>query len=127
MASVERAATGGSSKTRRAPKGARVVELLNDSGSNALPVGSFQPSAWGVYDMHKNVWEWCEDWSHTNYNGAPTDGSAWLNGTKPEYREMRGGSWNDAAVNLRSASRPSEPPGVRRSDLGFRLAAVAQA
>jgi formylglycine-generating enzyme required for sulfatase activity len=89
-------------------------------------VGSFQPNAWGLYDMHGNVWEWCEDWYHDNYNGAPTDGSAWLSGGAQEYRVMRGGSWYDHAINIRSAIRGRNTPGLRNKDVGFRVVAVVR-
>lgn len=89
------------------------------------PVGSFQPNAWGLYDMHGNVWEWCEDWFHDSYNGAPTDGSAWLAGGEQKYRVSRGGGWYDAAVLLRSAFRVNFYPGHRLDNMiGFRVLAV---
>jgi formylglycine-generating enzyme required for sulfatase activity len=56
------------------------------------PVGSFKPNELGLYDMHGNVSEWCEDVWHDNYNGAPTDGSAWLLGGDDSGRVVRGGS-----------------------------------
>lgn len=95
------------------------------------PVGSFSPNAWGLCDMHGNVWEWCEDWHHDDYNGAPTDGSAWVRppGTS---RVLRGGSWLDVPNLCRSAFRNWEFPDARLSSIGFRLASdlgnwVAQA
>ncbi|MDE5071190.1 MAG: formylglycine-generating enzyme family protein, partial [Trichodesmium sp. St5_bin8] len=69
-------------------------------------VGSFPPNAFGIYDMHGNVWEWCADDGHENYNGAPTDGSVWLDGEK-NGSPLRGGSWFDDPIDCRSAVRVS--------------------
>jgi Sulfatase-modifying factor enzyme 1 len=56
------------------------------------PVGSYPPNAWGIYDMHGSIEEWCEDAWHPNYSGAPADGSAWMDNDYEEaYRVMRGG------------------------------------
>jgi len=67
-------------------------------------VGLFPPNAYGLHDMHGNVWEWCEDSWHDNYKKAPTDGSAWVD-KKPERYVRRGGSWVSNASNCRSAFR----------------------
>ncbi|MDE5080745.1 MAG: SUMF1/EgtB/PvdO family nonheme iron enzyme, partial [Trichodesmium sp. St18_bin1] len=67
-------------------------------------VGSFPPNAFGIYDMHGNVWEWCADDRHENYNGAPTDGSVWLDGEK-NLSPLRGGSWALSPNYCRSAFR----------------------
>ncbi|MDJ0735746.1 MAG: bifunctional serine/threonine-protein kinase/formylglycine-generating enzyme family protein [Nostocaceae cyanobacterium] len=56
-------------------------------------VGIFPPNAFGLYDMHGNVWEWCQDTWHSNYKGAPTDGSPWIDYNNNEGKVVRGGSW----------------------------------
>jgi formylglycine-generating enzyme required for sulfatase activity len=86
------------------------------------PVGSFKPNAFGLYDMHGNVWGWCEDPWHNNYNGAPTDGSAWLEGGNESRRIVRGGSWNDDPEFLRAAIRDVGSTVDRVGGIGFRLA-----
>jgi len=68
------------------------------------PVGQFPPNAFGLYDMHGNVWEWCADEWHDNYNNAPIDGRVWLNGDKNQS-PLRGGSWFDSPNYCRSAFR----------------------
>jgi formylglycine-generating enzyme required for sulfatase activity len=84
-------------------------------------VGSFPPNAFGIYDMHGNVWEWCLDHWHDNYKGAPTDGSAWIEGGDSNRRLLRGGSWIDAPRNCRSAYRGGFGPVVRLITFGFRI------
>jgi formylglycine-generating enzyme required for sulfatase activity len=86
-------------------------------------VGSFPPNAWGLHDMHGNVWEWCQDVWHGNYDGAPTDGSAWEAGSD-NLRVVRGGSWCSNANYCRSANRFYSAPGLRFSSNGFRLVAA---
>jgi formylglycine-generating enzyme required for sulfatase activity len=93
------------------------------------PVGSFKvANAFGLYDMHGNVWEWCMDHWHENYENAPTDGSAWLdkNASEDAQRVLRGGSWIDSPSYCRSASRNRIRAGVRNYDLGFRLISPAR-
>ncbi|NEQ82153.1 MAG: formylglycine-generating enzyme family protein [Moorea sp. SIO2I5] len=68
-------------------------------------VGPFPPNGFGLYDMHGNVWEWCADPSHHNYEGAPTDGSIWSHFDNHNYCIMRGGSWDDVPRDCRSAFR----------------------
>jgi formylglycine-generating enzyme required for sulfatase activity len=83
------------------------------------PVGNYPANDWGLHDMHGNVWEWCRDRWHENYQGAPTDGSAWESGGS-ELRVLRGGSWLNNAVNCRSANRSWFVPGRRNYSVGFR-------
>ena len=93
-----------------------------NSGSKTQAVGQKLPNAFGLYDMHGNVWEWTQDCWHENYAGAPTDGSAWTTGCRGNYRVRRGGSWTDDPAILRSASRDWILPDFRSIYLGFRLA-----
>jgi len=91
-------------------------------------VGSFPANAWGLYDMHGNVWEWCADAWHFNYEGAPTDGSACIAYPERDLRLLRGGSWLDYPGSCRSAVRSNfYSPDVRNGNFGFRVCcAVAQ-
>ena len=84
-------------------------------------VWRFPPNAFGLYDMHGNVWEWCQDVWHGNYNGAPCDGSAWETGNS-NYRVQRGGSWNLNAVYCRSTYRVGYALGYRDRYFGCRVA-----
>jgi formylglycine-generating enzyme required for sulfatase activity len=85
-----------------------------------VPVGSFDPNAWGLYNVHGNVWEWCEDTWHDTYAGAPTDGSAWVSqGTKGGC-VVRGGSWVDLPGDLRAAQRDGNA--VEYDLIGVRVA-----
>jgi formylglycine-generating enzyme required for sulfatase activity len=86
-----------------------------------VPVMSYAPNPWGIYQMHGNVWEWVEDYYAPDYNGAPTDGSARLHAGR-ELRVLRGGSWNNGPNGARSARRHAARPGFRRTDVGFRIA-----
>jgi eukaryotic-like serine/threonine-protein kinase len=86
-------------------------------------VGSFPPNAFGLYDMHGNVWEWCLDGWHENYHGAPTDGSQWVNNDN-DLHLLRGGSWNYGPDYCRSAGRDRGARGNRGLNYGFRVVAL---
>jgi formylglycine-generating enzyme required for sulfatase activity len=92
-----------------------------NSGDKLHPVGGKEPNAFGLYDMHGNVWEWCEDQWHESYEGAPKDGSAWVDREKGADRVFRGGAWCIIAVICRSAYRDWDRPDNRDDGLGFRL------
>ena len=86
------------------------------------PVGSFGANAWGLHDMHGNVWEWVEDCWYGNYTRVPSDGTAWTSGGDCGRRVLRSGSWNVVSRRLRSAKRARDPPGYRSGVAGFRVA-----
>ncbi|MEG4589098.1 SUMF1/EgtB/PvdO family nonheme iron enzyme [Microcoleus sp. MOSTC5] len=113
-------------------------DLVNYDGSNSpygsapkglyrqqtTDVGSFPPNAFGLYDMHGNVYEWCSDKWHDNYNGAPTDGSSWETGGD-NNRVQRGGSWKGHALYCRCAFRYRNSAVDRYRNFGFRVALVS--
>ena len=96
------------------------LDCGSSSDSQTAPVGSFRPNAFGLYDMAGNVWQWVQDCYHADYNGAPTDGSAWTSGDC-SHRVLRGGSWVDNPQFLRSASRDGVSIVDRNIFLGFRV------
>lgn len=107
-------------------------EMINSDQANfdnergkTLLVGSFASNAFGLHDMHGNVWEWTQDCWHNNYDHAPVGGSPWLEkGGNCGRRVVRGGSWNNIPQNLRSANRFRLNTDVAIINLGFRIARV---
>jgi formylglycine-generating enzyme required for sulfatase activity len=85
------------------------------------PVGEFAANKFGLYDMHGNVLEWCQDVWHENYKGAPADGSAWLEGGNSSQRVWRGGSWYHYPKDCRSAYRSRHGLDYDIKSIGFRV------
>jgi formylglycine-generating enzyme required for sulfatase activity/tRNA A-37 threonylcarbamoyl transferase component Bud32 len=92
----------------------------DNSDQKTHPVGEKMPNAWGLYDMHGNVWEWCRDWYADDYYKQSPNVDPTGSGTGSD-RVIRGGGWGSAAQYLRSANRDGDAPAVRGILLGFRL------
>jgi formylglycine-generating enzyme required for sulfatase activity len=88
-----------------------------NSDNQTHPVGQKQPNAWGLYDMHGNVWEWVQDWYGAYTSNPVTDPISPTSGAR---RVFRGGDWGNAARYVRAANRSAYEPGNRVGDLGFR-------
>ncbi|MFM7545853.1 MAG: formylglycine-generating enzyme family protein [Synechococcales cyanobacterium] len=97
----------------KAPKG--------EYREQTMDVNSLYPNPWGLHHIHGNLWEWVEDYWHDNFEGAPTDGSAWLIEGKQSLRVLRGGSWSLVAWDTRSAKRSGLFQVSRGNNIGFRL------
>jgi formylglycine-generating enzyme required for sulfatase activity len=114
--------TGNNITTSQANYDGRGPYNNNAKGENrgkTTPVGrSFAPNAWGLYDMHGNVWEWCWDWYGSYSSGAQTDPGGAVSGYS---RVIRGGSWDNYGQYLRSAYRNFDYPYGRSYVIGFRL------
>ena len=106
-----------------ASNGARFYDDKNCDYIGTAPVASYSANAFDLYDMHGNVNEWTQDCYNYGYQGAPSDGSAWVSG-KCDKRVMRGGDYSDPSYHIRSASRHYHPPPPDRQwgYFGFRLA-----
>ena len=98
-------------------------EPQGENRGETIPVGQFPPNAFGLYDLHGQVWEWCEDTWHDNYQGAPTDGSAWTKGGNENRSPLRGGSFFVNPDDCRSAYRDKyiNGRGFIIQNFGFRV------
>ncbi len=90
------------------------------------PLGSFSPNAFGLYDVHGNVWEWVEDCWHGDYERAPSDGSAWMASGDCSRRVFRGGSMISPVQLVRSATRGRNLSSIRTQNIGFRVVRTLQ-
>jgi formylglycine-generating enzyme required for sulfatase activity len=107
-----------------------------DNRQQTTDVASFPANSWGLHDMHGNVWEWCADYWHDNYEEAPDDGHAWGGGEAEQIinkdrvnrnmRLLRGGSWVSNPRNCRSAFRDLNYPDYRFNYFGFRVCCLPQ-
>ncbi|HMZ82570.1 MAG TPA: formylglycine-generating enzyme family protein, partial [Acidobacteriota bacterium] len=94
-----------------------------DGQGKPVSVGSYPANAWGLYEMHGNVREWCQDWLQVDYTDAPTDGRPWVSGPETQYRVLRGGAWNVNARDCRSATRSGNTPDATDNSYGLRVVA----
>ncbi|NJL88511.1 MAG: formylglycine-generating enzyme family protein [Coleofasciculaceae cyanobacterium SM2_1_6] len=102
----------------------------DNSRNTTHPVGEKLPNAFGLYDMHGNIWEWCADDWHKNHEKAPADGTAWTNNdncSQADYltKVLRGGSWYNVARNCRSGNRVRGNAGYHDFNYGFRVACIS--
>jgi formylglycine-generating enzyme required for sulfatase activity len=93
----------------------------DNADGRSHPVGSKNPNAWGLYDMHGGIDEYCQDLWHPDYEGAPSNGSAWINNGEMSRRVLRGGSWYDLAEHCGSAHRNYYEATEPSEDHGFRV------
>jgi formylglycine-generating enzyme required for sulfatase activity len=110
-----------SGTTTAYPWGDQFESGRSNNGVRTVPVGGYPANAFGLHDMHGNVWEWVQEAWHQDYTGAPIDGSAWVTDGDPSRRVLRGGSWYGTPRDLRSASRIRLTPSIRDSNAGFRV------
>ena len=102
-------------------------QFLEPKGHQPHPVGTKKPNAWGLFDVHGNVWEWCEDKNRTYHGDEQKDGSAYLFDAEPNtWRMLRGGAFHSLAWSVRSARRVWELAQNKFDNIGFRVVAVTR-
>jgi formylglycine-generating enzyme required for sulfatase activity len=99
-------------------------EKHSDGFDKTAPVGSFKPNAWGLYDMHGNIWEWCSDRMSESYEGLSSLDPQGID--SGNVRVVRGGGWGGPPAHLRSAKRMGLAPGVKHPSGGFRVVVECQ-
>ena len=98
-----------------------------NSCDRTQPVGLKKPNPWGFHDMIGNVWEWCADVWHSDYDGSPLDGRPWIdNVSQQPRRALRGGAWDMNAFRCRSSYRSYDHKDLATSRFGFRIAVDAE-
>jgi formylglycine-generating enzyme required for sulfatase activity len=97
------------------------TQVVKYNSAQTTDVGSFPPNIFGLYDMHGNVSEWCQDHWHRDYVGAPADGSIWAGRRNNQFHVCRGGSWCDLVEGCRSAFRSKIRQDIREHHIGFRV------
>ena len=97
------------------------TQIKSEYREQTTDVGSFPANAFGLYDMHGNVFEWCLDHWHDSYKNAPTNGSAWMTDNQELAHVRRGGSWNHSLKLCRSAYRNDFSPEKHHLSIGFRV------
>lgn len=113
---------GAGQETKSIADTGQTLAACTDRHVHTAPVGSYAENHFGLFDMLGNVWEWTEDCWHGNYDNAPKDGSAWLDGGNCNRRVVRGGSWDYDPQVLRSANRGRIGTDGADYDVGFRIA-----
>lgn len=95
--------------------------VANGSSEATTEVDAYQPNPWGLFDMHGNIWEWCADAWHADYNNAPANGSAWTTGGVQGCFSLRGGAWNTTQDRARASSRVAGGAMGCSAAIGFRV------